>query len=188
MMALFQAVVLAGPGIRSRSLAIPTRAVILLRQSKSLLCWPRTEAIITAALEAVADALDAPAQAGEFLWLALPPRPTGKLTTETLALAVAALAEGAIIMEEGISSTRNYFQISANAPFHSYLAQPGGAIGLGMPCSTGAAIACPERPVITLQSDGAGMYTLQALWTQAREGLICDHADLQQSPISNSGY
>ena len=40
-----------------------------------------------------------------------------------------------------------------------------------MPCSTGAAIACPDRPVINIQSDGAGMYTLQALWTQAREGL-----------------
>jgi acetolactate synthase-1/2/3 large subunit len=40
-----------------------------------------------------------------------------------------------------------------------------------MPCSIGAAIACPDRPVINIQADGAGLYTLQALWTQAREGL-----------------
>ena len=35
----------------------------------------------------------------------------------------------------------------------------------------GAAIACPDRPVIAFQADGSGMYTVQSLWTQAREGL-----------------
>ena len=74
-------------------------------------------------------------------------------------------------MDEGNTSGAAYFQISAGAPPFSYLAQPGGAIGLGLPCATGAAIACPERPVITLQADGSAMYTLQSLWTQAREGL-----------------
>jgi acetolactate synthase I/II/III large subunit len=53
----------------------------------------------------------------------------------------------------------------------SWLALTGGAIGDGLPLATGAAIACPERPVVTLQADGSAMYTLQALWTQAREGL-----------------
>ncbi len=126
---------------------------------------------ITAALEALADALDAPNNivSGN---IPRPEKPTGKLTPETLAKAVAAVQpEGAIIMDEGISSTRSYFQLSIGALPHSFLTQPGGAIGLGMPCSTGAAIACPDRPVINIQSDGAGMYTLQALWTQAREGL-----------------
>ncbi len=185
MMAPFQAVVLAGARNPVTFFGYPDTRSYFVAPEQKLTVLATHEDDITAALEAVADALDAPAQAGEFLSLALPPRPTGKLTTETLALAVAALQpEGAIIMEEGISSTRNYFQISANAPFHSYLAQPGGAIGLGMPCSTGAAIACPERPVITLQSDGAGMYTLQALWTQAREGLnvttlICSNRQYQ---------
>jgi acetolactate synthase-1/2/3 large subunit len=47
----------------------------------------------------------------------------------------------------------------------------GGAIGQGLPCATGAAIACPDRPVLALQADGSGMYTLQSLWTQARESL-----------------
>jgi acetolactate synthase-1/2/3 large subunit len=51
------------------------------------------------------------------------------------------------------------------------LSLTGGAIGQGLPCATGAALACPDRPVIALQADGSGLYTLQSLWTQAREGL-----------------
>ena len=51
------------------------------------------------------------------------------------------------------------------------LAQPGGAIGMGPPCATGAAVACPDRPVINIQADGSAFYTFQALWTQAREAL-----------------
>jgi acetolactate synthase I/II/III large subunit len=47
----------------------------------------------------------------------------------------------------------------------------GGAIGQGLPCATGAAVVCPDRKVIGFQADGSGMYTLQALWTQAREKL-----------------
>jgi acetolactate synthase-1/2/3 large subunit len=42
---------------------------------------------------------------------------------------------------------------------------------MGMPLATGAAIACPDRAVVNLEADGSAMYTLQALWTQAREGL-----------------
>jgi len=40
-----------------------------------------------------------------------------------------------------------------------------------MPLATGAAVACPDRKVLCLEADGSGMYTLQALWTQARETL-----------------
>ena len=66
---------------------------------------------------------------------------------------------------------RAYFLAAEAAPPHSYLALTGGAIGQGLPCAVGAAVACPERKVIALQADGSGLYTLQALWTQAREGL-----------------
>jgi acetolactate synthase-1/2/3 large subunit len=60
---------------------------------------------------------------------------------------------------------------TAGAPRHDVLALTGGAIGQGLPVAVGAAIACPDRPVIALQADGSGMYTAQALWTYAREGL-----------------
>ena len=54
---------------------------------------------------------------------------------------------------------------------HDYLQLTGGAIGIGLPLATGAAIACPDRQVVCLQADGSAMYTVQALWTQGREGL-----------------
>ena len=105
-----------------------------------------------------------------------PPRPArpapGPLTPETLAAAIGhALPEGAIVVDEGISAGRAIWAATAGAPAHSWLSLTGGAIGIGPPLATGAAIACPDRPVISLQADGSAMYTIQALWTQAREGL-----------------
>ena len=69
------------------------------------------------------------------------------------------------------SPGRGFFAGTRGAAPHDYLQVTGGAIGIGMPLATGAAIACPERKVVCLQADGSGMYTVQALWTQAREGL-----------------
>lgn len=79
--------------------------------------------------------------------------------------------EGAIVMDEAATTGFPYWAASSGCPPHDYLGLTGGAIGQGLPCATGAAVACPERPVIAFQADGSGMYTLQALWTQAREGL-----------------
>jgi acetolactate synthase-1/2/3 large subunit len=111
-------------------------------------------------------------------------RPTGPLTPESVAAAVAGLQpEGAIVMDEGLTAARAYFSTAASAPPYSYLTLTGGAIGQGLPCATGAALACPDRSVIALQADGSGMYTLQALWTQAREGL-----DVTTLILANRGY
>ena len=57
------------------------------------------------------------------------------------------------------------------APPHDWLFLTGGSIGQGIPLATGAAVACPDRKVVCLEGDGSAMYTLQGLWTQAREGL-----------------
>ena len=65
------------------------------------------------------------------------------------------------------------FRCSVSSAPHDWLMLTGGAIGIGLPLATGAAVACPDRKVVTLQADGSGMYTLQALWTQARENLDC---------------
>ena len=109
-------------------------------------------------------------------WTAIAPRtcsrPTGALTPDTLSAVVAALLpEHAIVMDESNTSMGPFLGMSMAAAPHTLLAQPGGAIGLGLPCATGAAVACPDRRVICLQADGSGMYTLQSLWTQAREQL-----------------
>ena len=79
--------------------------------------------------------------------------------------------ENAIVVDEGATSGLPYFLAAQGAARHSYLSLTGGAIGQGLPCATGAALACPDRRVIALQADGSGLYTPQALWTQAREAL-----------------
>ena len=102
----------------------------------------------------------------------LPAAPSGPLNTATLGAALAALQpEDAIVVDEAATSGRHYFQAAAGARRHSYLGLTGGAIGQGLPCATGAAVACPDRQVVALQADGSALYTAQALWTQAAEGL-----------------
>jgi acetolactate synthase-1/2/3 large subunit len=81
------------------------------------------------------------------------------------------LPEGAIVADEALTSGLPYFHYTATAAPHDYLNLPGGAIGGMMPVGTGAAVACPGRKVVCLEGDGSAMYTLQALWTQAREKL-----------------
>ncbi len=98
--------------------------------------------------------------------------PTGRLTPETVAQAIGALLpEGAIVSDEGNTSGIFVYQATAGAPRHDWLCLTGGAIGQGLPLATGASVACPDRKVLCLESDGSAMYTIQSLWTQAREGL-----------------
>jgi acetolactate synthase-1/2/3 large subunit len=138
---------------------------------------------VPGALEALAAALGGTAEAPPTP-VENPDLPTGPLTPQSLAAAVSALQpEGAIVMDEGATSSGAYFPTSHRTRRHSYLALTGGAIGQGLPCATGASIACPDRPVIALQADGSAAYTLQALWTQAREGL-----DVTTILCSNRAY
>jgi acetolactate synthase I/II/III large subunit len=101
-----------------------------------------------------------------------PERPTGELTGEAVANAIGALLpENAIVSDEANTAGLWVAAATAGAPPHDSLTLTGGAIGQGLPVATGAAVACPDRKVLCLEADGSAMYTLQALWTQAREGL-----------------
>ncbi len=101
-----------------------------------------------------------------------PGRPSGPLTAEAVAAALGALLpEGAIVADEANTAGLWIPAATAGAPRHDWLTLTGGAIGQGMPVATGAALACPGRKVVSLEADGSAMYTMQALWTQAREGL-----------------
>ncbi|WP_289009916.1 acetolactate synthase large subunit [uncultured Thermomonospora sp.] len=101
-----------------------------------------------------------------------PEPPSGPLTAEKAAAVIGALLpEDAIVSDESNTSGLWLAGATAGAPPHDWLTLTGGAIGQGMPLATGAAIACPSRPVVCLEADGSAMYTLSALWTQAREGL-----------------
>ena len=125
-----------------------------------------------AALEALADAVDAADQCETLAPASRPERPTGPLTPDSIGQALGALLpENAIVSEEAATSGLSLGLHTAGAPAHDWLTLTGGAIGQAMPVATGAAIACPDRKVVCLQADGGAMYTIQALWTQAREGL-----------------
>jgi len=96
----------------------------------------------------------------------------GPLSAEFMMGVVAKyLPENAIIADESASSGFPYYGLTATAAPHDYLFLTGGSVGSMMAVSIGAAIACPDRKVVTLQGDGNGMYSLQSLWTQARENL-----------------
>jgi acetolactate synthase-1/2/3 large subunit len=122
-------------------------------------------------LGALADALDAPAATVPSVERPAPP--TGSdLGPAQLGAAIAALQpEGAIIVDESVTSGGGYAAVAPGAPPHDVLALTGGAIGYGLPSAVGAAVACPDRQVIAFQADGSGMYTVQSLWTMARESL-----------------
>jgi acetolactate synthase-1/2/3 large subunit len=139
------------------------------------------------ALEALADELGAPGDAELVPYLQQarrPERPSGALDAETCAAAIGALLpEGAIVSDEAITSGLLIPAATAGAPRHDWLFLTGGAIGQGMPVATGAALACPDRKVLCLEADGSAMYTLQSLWTQAREGL-----DVTTVVFNNGSY
>lgn len=143
-------------------------------QKKIVLCSEKQD--IYAALNYLADILHAPEKIqdrnvkGQVSLKS--DMPTGRLTPDKASYIIAALQpEDAIIVDEGLTSFFAYYPLSASLSPHTLLTITGGAIGYGMPCSIGAAMACPERPVINIQADGSALYTVQALWTQAHEAL-----------------
>jgi len=96
--------------------------------------------------------------------------PTGELTPLAMAQTVAQLIpENAIVSDEAATCGLAMFPSTVQCPTHDWLTLTGGAIGQGLPLSLGAALACPDRKVVSLQADGSAMYTVQALWTMARE-------------------
>ena len=125
-----------------------------------------------AAMQALADAVGAKPHHATHQTRDEEPLPTGELNQMSIARILAALIpENGIVVDESVTTGRESFGVTAGARPHDWLQNMGGSIGYGMPLSVGAAIACPDRHVLTLSGDGSAMYTLQALWTQARENL-----------------
>ena len=139
---------------------------------------------IVGALEALAEEIaapqNAPVQVREKHAL-----PSGEdITPDAAAAAIGTLLpEGAIVVDEALTTAAAFMSRTQGAAAHDYLQVTGGAIGIGPPLATGAAVACPDRKVICLQADGSAMYTVQALWTQAREGL-----DVTTVVLNNRSY
>ncbi len=147
-----------------------------------VLASPSQDAV--ASLSKLVQALDATSTPPLLQPSSRPSRPRGALTAAKVCKAVGhLLPERAILIDEAITSGLLLGSMTAGCPRHDLITLTGGAIGQGLPNAVGAAIACPDRPVIALIGDGTAMYTLQALWTMAREGL-----DVTAIIFNNASY
>ncbi len=153
--------------------AYPGKPSVLVPETCKSIALTRPDDDLGLALEALADAVGAaPSTPVLVSQRSATQLPTGTLDAAAIIQAIGVLSpDNAIICDESISSGRDSFKSTFGAAPHDFLQITGGAIGIGIPLATGAAVACPERKVILMQADGSGMYTLQALWTQAREQL-----------------
>ena len=131
-------------------------------------CQPGEDAVLV--LEALATALEAPAYQAPAT--SLPPEPQGPLTPSAIGAALSrALPSNAIVSVEGGTCGYPFYAVSHTAAVHTTLTNTGGAIGQGLPAAMGAALACPDRKVVALLSDGSTQYTIQTLWSLAHENL-----------------
>lgn len=148
------------------------RASVLTSPDCEIFTLARPGEDYVGALEALAAALSAGTRQPLTPKPGRPPVPSGAITLPGLAAAVAStLRENAIVVDESMTSGRGMMAAAEGAPPHDWLACTGGSIGIAMPLAVGAAVACPTRRLLCLTADGSGMYTAQALWTMAREGL-----------------
>lgn len=164
-------IVLAGAAAPATFFGYPGRSGDLVGERPLLpLCDVNHD--VAATLQGLAEALDAPPTGPAERAVAPEVSPGESLDVMSLVQVVAAtLPEGAIVVDELNTSGLGLPAALKSAPRHSLLTLTGGAIGQGMPVATGAALAAPERRVFSLEADGSAAYTIQSLWTQARENL-----------------
>jgi len=165
-------IVLAGSRVPVAFFAYPDKPSLLAPEGCAFTTLAKDNEDVVHALEWLADELGAtkhPIEPSKYD----PPKPaTGKIDATTIAQSLGALIpENAIVVDEGVSTGRGFFPSTRQARPHTWLQNMGGSIGIGMPLAVGAAVACPDRPVINVEADGSAMYTVQSLWTQARENL-----------------
>jgi acetolactate synthase-1/2/3 large subunit len=172
LLAGFETLVLAGTPSPVAFFGYPDQPSSLVPPGCDVLLLAEPGEDVEGALASLADSLGGGAVGSPPRERSWPPLPSGPLDAAGLGAALASVQpEGTIIVDEGLTSALPWTVASVGAPPHTLLSLTGGAIGQGLPCATGAALACPDRPVIALQADGSGLYTVQSLWTQAHEGL-----------------
>jgi acetolactate synthase-1/2/3 large subunit len=169
----FRQLILVGAAVPVAYFAHPGRSSTLTSPECEIHVLAKPGEDYVGALDALATALSLPSSArivGEKA--ERPAVPNGEITLPGLATAIAAvLPEGAIVVDEAMTSGRGIMAATRGGPAHDWLGNTGGSIGIALPLAVGAAVACPARRVLCLTADGSGMYTAQALWTMAREGL-----------------
>ncbi|MEM7254017.1 MAG: acetolactate synthase large subunit [Pseudomonadota bacterium] len=180
----YQHIVLVGAKAPVAFFAYPNKPSVLSPEGCEIHSFANLDDDLGDALARLCDAVGANrADAGQQS-ASRPDLPSGALTKDSIAATIGALLpEQAIVVDESVTTGRGFYPLTAGAPPHCWLNNMGGSIGFGMPVATGAAVACPDRKVICLEGDGSGMYTLQALWTQARENL-----DITTVVFANRSY
>ena len=175
--------VLAGTSAPVAFFSYPGKPSLLVPEGCELLDLGDASTDSAGTLNALADAMNATDSAPVEV-LKQPDAPTGDLTAQSVGQSLARhLPENALVSDDGVSNGLLSYLPTQNAQPHDWMMLTGGAIGQGMPLALGAAIAAPDRKVICLSGDGAGMYTNQALWSMAREG-----ADVTTIVFVNHSY
>jgi acetolactate synthase-1/2/3 large subunit len=168
----FRQIILVGASAPVAYFASPGKNAVLTTPGSELHTLASAEQDGSLALEALASALSVSGSELRVETVQRPELPVGEITLPGLAAAIGALLpENAIVVDESMTSGRGIMPATTGAPPHDWLANTGGSIGIALPLAVGAAVACPGRRVLCLSADGSGMYTTQALWTMAREGL-----------------
>lgn len=168
-----QTVVLAGARPPLSYFAYPDKPYRLTPPGCHIMPLADPDQDIATALEMLADRIGA----GERMEVACATSgedalPVGPISPEGLGKVLAALLpENAVVVDEAVTAGRTFFGQTATAAPHDWLSSVGASIGFALPSAIGAAVAAPDRKVIALSGDGSAMYTLQSLWTMAREGL-----------------
>ena len=185
LLAPYRRIVLVGSRDPIAFFAYPDKPSVLTAEGTEFTKLVPTGGDIPGALQALADATNANATAPAGVAEAgKPDIPDGPPTPDSIACVLGNLIpEGAIIVDESVTTGRAFFNQTKGAPPHVWLNNRGGSIGYGLPCAIGAAIACPDRKVLALEGDGSAMYTVQSLWTMAREQL-----DITVLVFSNRSY
>lgn len=168
----FQQFILVGAVRPHAYFAYPGKDSVLVPPEADIHTLARPEEDLIGALATLADTLSARRYRRSNRGLERPHPPSGPITLPGVSAAIGALLpENAILVDESMTSGRGLMPATLGAPPHDWLGNTGGSIGIALPLSIGAAVAAPDRRVLCLSADGSGMYTLQALWTMAREGL-----------------
>ena len=168
----FRQLILVGARAPVAYFATPGKNAVLTSSECEIFTLANAWEDCAGALAALSSALSLRKSQADGNRVERPSIPTGEITLSGISTAVGALLpENAIVVDESMTSGRGLMAATRGSPPHDWLANTGGSIGIALPLAVGAAIACPDRRILCLTADGSAMYTAQALWTMAREGL-----------------
>ena len=183
-LAAFEQLILVGGRVPVAFFAYPGKPSLLAPPECRIFTLATTDDDVPGAMTALSQILKVDARPVALQSKRRVPKPQGALTPDAIGRSLCRLMpKDTIVCDEGITCSQPVYAATEGGPPHDWLAVTGGAIGIGLPLALGAAVACPKRKVVALQADGSAMYTVQTLWTMARE-----QTDVTVVLLNNSSY